>query len=193
MALVQTAQILEWLGQDGSKNSARQADLTRCAQVADACVRRITGRTFTRQDNLTRLFSLPQGARRVAVGDLRTVASLETRGAPGRPYEAVEDTLWRLDRTRQDWPYQAVLRTDGRLFPAGVDALKITGNWGWSTIPPSIEQAALMIASNYLARAQNPKLLATSAQGTDFELADLMDRDIASLLDDYKTGFRQIA
>ena len=193
MAVITSTQVAEWLRWKPDKVQASHADLTRIVTAADACVRRVTGRSFTRRDNVTRLFTLPERTRRVPVGDVRSVTLVETRRTPFEDYQTLGQDTWRLGGTRDDWPFQEIVRNDGYLLPEGLDSLRVTGNWGWSTVPASVEQAALMLASNYLARAQSPKGAAVSAVGgADIDYAEMMDRDIMELLADYKTGWEQV-
>ena len=193
MALIQTAQIAEWLDWDQDKLTERQADLTRITNASEACVRRICGRDFQLVENETREFDLPEAGRLVPCGDILTASRVEARSWAGGVFEVLPASAWRLDRTRSDFPYQSLTRIDGKRFRPGLSMVKITGDWGWREVPSSIEQAALMLAANYLARAQSPKRTGTGIEGTDVDLGGFLDMDIMGLLDDYKTGHRRIA
>ena len=55
-------------------------------------------------------------------------------------------------------------------------------------MPPSIEQATLMLASKLLARAQSPKQVGTSFTGTEADFGSYFDFDIMELVNDFKTA-----
>ena len=193
MALVQTAQVAEWLGWAPDKVTERQADLTRLAEAASSGIRRICGRSFepvTEQ----RSFSPTMLRWEVLVGDVSAVTAVQVRSAPQNAYTALEPADYETLRSggREDWPDDTLVRTDGAFFYPGPNALQVTATWGFPEIPPAIEQATLMLSSNLLARAQSPKQIGSSFQGAEVNLGGLYDMDIWELTNDYKTGAGQV-
>ena len=81
MALVQTAQVAEWLGWSPDKVTERQADLTRITEAASTSIRRMCGRSFEPVTE-TRAFSPSMLRWEVLVGDVTAVTAVEVRSAP---------------------------------------------------------------------------------------------------------------
>ena len=194
MALVQTAQVAEWLGWSADKITERQGDLTRITESASTTIRRWCGRDFTSSDGETRLFSPTMRSLEAPVGDCRSITRVEVRQQPRVDYVLVDPAAYELlPGPYADWPPQTILRTDGAPFPPGPAALRITGDWGFSTVPASIEQATIMLSANLLARAQSPKQIGSSFTGAEADLGSYLDMDIRELCDDYKVGTAAVA
>ena len=189
MALVQTAQVAEWLGWSPDKVTERQADLTRITEAASTSIRRMCGREFEPVTE-ARTFSPSMLRLEVPVGDVSAVTAVEVRSHPSRAYTALESGDYETRRSsgRHDWPDDTLVRTDGYFFTPGPNALRVTGTWGFATIPEAIEQATLMLSANLLARAQSPKQVGSSFTGTEIDLGGFYDMDIMELTNDYKRG-----
>ena len=71
--------------------------------------------------------------------------------------------------------------------------VRITGDWEFETVPPSVEQATLMLAAKLLARAQSPKQVATSFTGSEVDFGSYFDFDIMELISDFKAATGQVA
>jgi len=67
------------------------------------------------------------------------------------------------------------------------DGLKVTARWGWSAIPPAIEQACLLQASRLLARRDSPFGVAGSPEvGSEVRLLARLDADVAVAVRPYR-------
>ena len=189
MALVQTAQVAEWLGWSADKVVERQADLTRLTEAASTSIRRMCGRDFESTTG-ARLFSPTMTVRQVLVGDVSAVTAVEIRPRPSSDYTMLDSTDYETLRStnRQDWPADTLVRTDARWFYPGPNALRVTATWGFPSIPEAIEQATLMLSANLLARAQSPKQVGSSFTGTEIDLGSFYDMDIMELTNDFKVG-----
>ena len=189
MALVQTAQVAEWLGWSPDKVTERQADLTRITEAASTSIRRMCGRAFEPVTE-ARTFSPTMLRWEVLVGDVSAVTAVEVRSAPQNAYTALEQADYETLRSsnREDWPDDTLVRTDGAWFYPGPNALRVTATWGFETIPEAIEQATLMLSANLLARAQSPKQVGSSFTGTEIDLGGFYDMDIMELTNDFKIG-----
>ena len=89
VALVQTAQVAEWLGWSPDKVTERQADLTRITEAASTSIRRMCGRAFEPVTE-ARTFSPTMLRWEVLVGDVSAVTAVEVRSAPQNAYTALE-------------------------------------------------------------------------------------------------------
>lgn len=58
------------------------------------------------------------------------------------------------------WPYWRIRTVGNRRFPCvwsgTIAPLQVTANWGWATVPASVKQACLILASNYFRLAGAP-------------------------------------
>ena len=189
MALVQTAQVAEWLGWSADKVVERQADLTRLTEAASTSIRRMCGRDFEATTGV-RLFSPTMTVREVLVGDVSAVTAVEIRPRPSSDYTMLDSTDYETLRStsRQDWPADTLVRTDARWFYPGPNALRVTATWGFPSIPEAIEQATLMLSASLLSRAQSPKQVGSSYTGTEIDLGSFYDMDIMELTNDFKVG-----
>lgn len=189
MALVQTAQVAEWLGWSPDKVTERQADLTRITEAASTSIRRMCGRDFEPVTE-TRSFTFSMYRLEVPVGDVSAVTAVEERSAPQRAYTPLESGAYETRRAtaRRDWPDDTLVRTDGWYFYPGPSGLRVTATWGFPEVPEAIEQATLMLSANLLARAQSPKQVGSSFTGTEIDLGGFYDLDIMELTNDYKVG-----
>ena len=184
MAYATPDQIGEWTAQPSDWIRANQHDLQRIAALADARVERKTNRNFNPADGETRTFSIPLSTDEVIVGDIRTATRVECARRGGSWTEvAAED--YELRKFSEAWePYQEIALTTGGVFPQG--RMRVTGDWGWSSVPDGIVQAAVMIARNYMARRASPKQMGSSFTGAEVDMASFMDIDIEELLSDYR-------
>ena len=194
MALIQTAQVAEWLGWSADKVTERQADLTRVAEAASTGIRRLCGRDFEPANAQARVFDVPVSVFELMTGDVRAVTAVDVRRSVNQDWTAIAAGGWELRYgARRDWPFQTIIRTDGYFFPAGTQVVRITGDWEFETVPPSVEQATLMLASKLLARAQSPKQVATSFAGSEVDFGSYYDFDIMELVADFKTATGSVA
>ena len=184
MTLVADAShVAEWMGWPDEKAQAREGDIERCLAAASSTIRRMAGRDFEKETG-ARIFEVPVTYDRVPIDDLRAASKVEYRRDGYRAgWETIEPGGYELRRFQREWPYQLIVRSPGR-FPQG--SLRITGDWGWEEVPPAIQQATIMEAAKLLARSQSPKQVGSSFTGTETNLADFMDFDILSLVDDFK-------
>ena len=184
MAYATPEQIGEWTHQDDAWVKANRDDLARAAALADSRVERKTNRSFEAANGETRIFPVHLSTDEVLVGDLRTATRVEcARRGGGWTEIAAED--YELRRFTPRWePYQEIALTTGGVFPQG--RVRVTGDWGWSEVPDSISQAAIMIAANYMARRASPKQVGSSFTGTETDLGSFFDIDIEELLTDYR-------
>ena len=184
MAYATPEQIGEWTAQKTDWVTANQDDLQRIAEMADVRVERKTNRDFNPTSGETRVFQIPLSTDEVNVGDIRSATRVECARRGGGWME-VDAADYELRRFSQRWePFQQIALTTGGVFPQG--RMRVTGDWGWTTVPDGIVQAAVMIAANYMARRASPKQSGSSFTAGDTDLASFLDIDIEELLTDYR-------
>jgi hypothetical protein len=71
--------------------------------------------------------------------------------------------------------------------PYGPGAVRVTALWGWTAIPPAIEQACLLQASRLLSRRDSPYGIAGSPDtGSEMRLLSRLDPDVAVAVEPYR-------
>ena len=94
MALIQTAQVAEWLGWSADKVTERQADLTRVAEAASTGIRRMCGRDFEPANGQTRVFDVPVSVFELMTGDVRAVTAVDTRRSVNQDWTPISAGGW---------------------------------------------------------------------------------------------------
>jgi len=160
----------------------------------EAASRQIDGyceRVFYNSDEEVRYFAA-RNSYEVEIDDLSSLTTLET--APnGRAFDqtwtSVEYQLEPLNGKASGitQPFTLIRAIDDLLFPTiGGEALvKITGTFGWSSVPVAVKQAALMGAGRLYKRYDSPLgVLGFGELG--IARVSRIDHDIAALLQPYR-------
>lgn len=98
------------------------------------------------------------------------------------PYNAIADAipfthLIRRETSVLSWPAPA----------SSVRAFSVTANWGWATVPSSVEIATLIQAARYFVRRDSPYGISGSPDlGSEVRLLAQLDPDVQSLLNPYR-------
>ena len=120
-------------------------------------------RTFYNMGTAVRYFS-PLDSFYTEVDDLITLTTLQTDVDGTNNY----DTTWAASDYQLEplngfaggipQPATGIRATDSYLFPSlrGEALIKVTGVWGWSATPTSIEQASIILASRIFKRNDSP-------------------------------------
>lgn len=134
--------------------------------AASNYITEVTGRSFYRSPQVsgteTRTFNLVNAGRRFlthALGkplDIASLSTLEIADSTGGTYTTVAagSTGYYLSPTNPGtgWPYEDVLLSDigdFTSFPTAYGAVRITGVFGWSSVPPLIRQATIDLAREW--------------------------------------------
>jgi hypothetical protein len=85
------------------------------------------------------------------------------------------------------WTNLTILPTSPTQMTEMVDGIKVTGRWGWTSVPDTIKQATLLQASRFLARRDAPFGVAGSpAAGAEVRLLAKVDPDVAVSVAPYR-------
>jgi hypothetical protein len=69
----------------------------------------------------------------------------------------------------------------------GVDAIRVTGTWGWQAVPDTIKQACLLQGSRVKARQNSPFGVAGSPDtGSELRLLAKLDPDVQTMVEHYR-------
>lgn len=180
------------------KNSLRITDNVDDAllEVAiESASREIDGsceRTFYNMGTATRYF-VAQDAYAVVIDDLQSLTSLQTDpdgdgtysitwGAGDYQLEPLNGFVSGITQ-----PYTKITVRDTYLFPIEEDEalVKITGVWGWASVPVAIKQATIIMASRFYKRLDSPLGVAGFGDIGVVRVAKL-DPDVEALIHPYK-------
>jgi hypothetical protein len=127
----------------------------------------------------------------VPIDDLSSTTDLEV------DFDLAEDLTFSTALTSGDWrlhPLNALaegepwthieIRHDASAQPpTSIGAVRVTGLWGWASVPDDIVQACLLQVSRIFERRQSPFGVAGSpADGSELRLLERLDPDVAVLV-----------
>lgn len=85
------------------------------------------------------------------------------------------------------WTHIVLRRSPAFWFPLWASGIRITANWGWTTVPTAIHQAALIQAGRYFVRKDSLYGVAGSPDiGSEVRLLARLDPDVALTVSAYK-------
>lgn len=85
-------------------------------------------------------------------------------------------------------PYTAITATDNYLFPVWADIalVKVTGTWGWSSVPEPIKFACIIQASRLFKRLESPLGVAGVSDMGIMRVGYSIDGDVAQLINPFR-------
>lgn len=159
-----------------------------CEQINGYCMRR-----FDLQSNKTRYYT-PEFSDMAFFDDLVTATAFQTDEDADGLYESSwssEDYfLLPYNAAEEGEPYTCaeVNRHLGSYaFPVGVQrGLRITGNWGYATVPLAIQQATTILAARLFRRNKAAFGVVGSAEMGQVMVIPKLDPDVIQLIDPYR-------
>jgi Flp pilus assembly protein TadG len=128
------------------------------------------------------------------IDDVQTITSLET--SMSNP--VVYDTTWQTsdyqlnpNNARANGavsPYNYIVATDNYLFPTWADIalVKVTGTFGWQSVPDPIKFATIIQASRLFKRLESPLGVAGVSDMGIMRVGSSIDGDVAQLINPYR-------
>jgi hypothetical protein len=97
---------------------------------------------------------------------------------------AADDAMFEpVNNPRRGWPYSRLLAIGSYIFPANLpQAVRVTGVWGWPSVPSEINAACIIQASRIFNRRQSPFGIAGSPDIGTVRLLSRLDADVELLL-----------
>lgn len=178
----------------GISDALDDTTLQRALDASEEQVNAYTGRRFTADGaGVIRYYdALDKGT--VSIDPLSSVTDLAV--AVDQDGDGVfEDTLtadvdFRLNPYNAvvlGQPYTSLVALTGTTFPAGSRRIKVTGRWGWPTVPASVKQATLIQAGRLWKRKEAVFGVAGSPEfGNELRLLAALDPDVQALLRPYR-------
>lgn len=200
MAYAATAQLQSWLRiNDPDEDPELTIALDQAKQDIDAHC----GRTFDKASGTPsdRVFPV-RWSDKLFVDDIANATGLVIAvdtghdGTFAQTWDAADFQLEPLNQRQAgltNHPYYVVRAIESKRFPVGPRAtVKITADWGWTTLPKAIETASLIHAGKLHSRRVNAAGVAEQAAfPTRVPMA--MDRDAAAILEPFVRIDRLVA
>jgi hypothetical protein len=194
MAIVNGYTTLEALkGRLGSGGNTDAND-AKLEQIIEAASREIDGlcnRHFYPATAATRIFTAEWGDM-VFIDDLTALTTLETDDLGNRTYSttwtANDYDLEPYNAAQLGRPYTGIMVNPNSVlaFPRTRRGVRITGDWGWPSIPEPIAEACLMIAVRLNQTAKAPFGTAGTVQENAVQYTPRVDPVVRQLLDPYR-------
>lgn len=171
-----------------STGTADDESLQVALDAACRAIDKFTGRRFYRQAAATRYATAGASRRTVPTPDLVSVSAVTLDAGTGTFATAVtEGTHYYLApraANDQDAPYTALEGLGAYLFPGGPERVKITGTFGWPTVPAEVSQAAIMQATRIWKRAREAPfgIAGLTLDGGGVRLLARLDSEVEVLL-----------
>jgi hypothetical protein len=129
----------------------------------------------------------------VNIDDLVSISELKTTDEIGSEYTTWNATDYQLQPVngKQDGlniPYTSILAVDDKLFNTlGSQALvRITGVWGWSSVPIAVTQATIIQSSRIYKRLDSPLGVAGFGDLGAIRVGRSLDPDVEQLVMPYR-------
>ena len=128
------------------------------------------------------------------IDDAQSVSLVETSATD----PVIYDTTWQtsdyqlLPNNRVSnggyYPITSIIATDNLLFPVWADIalVKVTGQFGWSSIPDSIKFATIIQASRLFKRLESPLGVAGVSDIGIMRVGSNIDGDVAQLINPFR-------
>lgn len=132
----------------------------------------------------------------LSIDDLSSTSSLvvaadeDDSGAYATTLTIDEDyVLWPYNASRDGKPWTHLLSRSGAtyLFPRYSNSIRVTGIFGWSSVPNAVKMACLIQSARFFVRRDAAFGVAGSPEiGSELRLLDRLDPDVALLLTSVK-------
>jgi hypothetical protein len=136
-----------------AQDDVRAAVTAASLGIENACGRRFTEGTA----DVVRYYS-PQSDTLCLIDDATAVTKVETGDGDGDfDTELTVHTgyeLYPLNAAADDEPYTRLQTVGSAFFWQAVRTVKVTGTWGWPSVPPAVVEATTIMASKLLRRAR---------------------------------------
>ena len=121
-----------------------------------------------------------------------------TQVASDSSADGVFDIIWQADDYQLEplngrvdgleWPYNAIRAVGDYTFPVwnSEGLVKVTGTWGFATIPMAVRQATIIQSSRIFKRLDSPLGVLSSPDLGFIRVGSRLDPDVAQLVDGYR-------
>jgi hypothetical protein len=178
------------------------SDILRAIAAASRIIDASCGRRFYADGDATSVkYYTPDRFDTLVIDDVIAVTSVMSDSSNDGTYEytwpTTDYSLWPLNAAADGRPYTQLVRKryapwlfpsaglpDG-LFPGGDPRIKVTGQFGWPSVPDAISQATLILAARYLTRTREATFGVLIGANADAVRISQTDPDVYSLIRPY--------
>lgn len=158
-------------------------------ESASRAIDQYTNRNFYNAGTAVRYYA-PTDSLNVTIDDLISVVSLQTMNDD----EQVYDTTWAADDYQLEplngiadgfaQPYTNIRAIGDYVYQTldGEATVKVTGVWGWASVPIQVTQATVIQASRIFKRLDSPLGIISGELGS-MRVGSRLDPDVAQLVD----------
>ena len=160
-------------------------------------IQRYCQRQFTKDDEASARVFVPEHATLCFVEDFYTTSGLIVQTDPGLDSsfsQTWQSTDFQLEPLNQEeygefWPYHTIRAIEGLYFNRyyGRATVKVTAKWGWSDIPSSVKQAAILQAITIFKSSDAPFGATPFAETGILRLRSALHPTAAALVQNYRT------
>jgi hypothetical protein len=176
--------------EDINDDLAIEAAIMAASRMIDDYTGRFFYRDGTTQNPAVRFYT-PRDWWTCNTDDIVSVTEIATDDNFDQQYTTIWSTsdfmLEPINNPRRGWPYSRVLAIGSYILPANLpQTLRISGIWGWASVPPEINLAARLQASRLFIRKQSPFGVAGSVDTGTVRLSARLDPDVEALIRPFK-------
>lgn len=185
------AELKAALGIDDSvDDTALEAAITAASRMVDDYTERFFYRDGTTQSPVARYYT-PQDITVLAIDDIYSITQVAIDAAFDQTYSTVFATsdylVEPVNAPRKGWPYTRILATGSYIYPYPLpQSVRITGIWGWNSVPAEVSMATLLQASRLFTRRQSPFGIAGAPDLGVVRLSARLDADVEVLLKSFR-------
>ena len=125
-------------------------------------------------------------AYRLFIDDFTEISTIKLDQTGDRTYGTTLSTtdycVEPINNPRQSKPYTQILLTNYQAFPFTPQGVKVTGVFGWSSVPDVVRQACLIQSSRIFLRRSSPFGIAGSTDMGTVRLSARLDPDVTVML-----------
>lgn len=131
----------------------------------------------------------------VVIDDLQSISELATSTNADMVFDATwSSTDYQLTPVNGrvnglTTPYTGIKSVNRFYFPIwnGMTLVRVTGVWGWASVPANVKQACILQAARIFKRNDSPLGVAGFGDMGVMRVSSRIDPDVAQLLDPYRT------
>jgi hypothetical protein len=175
---------------DSVDNASLEAAIMSASRMIDDYTQRFFYKDGTVGSPVARYYT-PEDAISLNIDDIVSITSVAT----DNDLEFTYTTVWAtsdfvvepINNPRKGWPYNRLVAVGAYVWPFQIpQSVKITGAWGWSSVPQEIQLATKIQASRLFIRRQSPFGIAGSPELGTVRLSSRLDPDVEALIRPFK-------
>lgn len=161
--------------------------LRRSLDAATSWIDSYTGRVFTLDATAVEREFYPESDGTLTVPDVQTITSVEIDRLGNLTYDTTLATTDYELLPLTGPPYQQIKiwPTSSHAFTSGY-RVRVTGTFGYASVPKAVEQACLILASRYYKRGEAPFGVLQATDLGQYTRISKEDPDVVSLLAPYR-------